>query len=41
MHLLALFVPFTTEVTDFPTIAYTWGLKKVPLSEEYPPSPVG
>ena len=41
MHLLALFVPFTTEVTDFPTLVYTWGLKKVPLSEEYPPPPVG
>ena len=39
MHLLALFVPFTTEVTYFPTLAYTWGLKKVLLSEEYPPPP--
>ena len=41
MHLLALFVPFTTELTDFSTLAYTWGLKKVPLSEEYPLTPVG
>ena len=37
MHLFVLFVPFTTEVTDFPTLAYTWGLKKVLLSEKYPP----
>ena len=36
MHLLALFVPFTTEVNDFPTFSYTWGLKKTPFWAEFP-----
>ena len=48
MQLLALFVLFTTEMTnhpalpfyvnsEIPTLSYTWSLKKVPLSGKASP----